>query len=254
MTTSTIESPDDDAAREFISAALAERSVVCVFARCEAEYTGRDAGGYLSPGDCLVVVKPDGTVLVHAEDGHKPRNWQTGGGTVYLDTSDAGELCLCGRQSNPDENLVVYLTEVYSVTRYDTELVPDLELEGTEDDMHEYILDNPDEVDPGLRPTHHEDSNAAGRVDVFAYDADGTPVLVEVKRRQASPKHVDQLLRYVNLYRDETDDDRVRGILVAPSASDRTKRVLRDNNLEFVALSPFDVDTSHPQNASLGDF
>lgn len=255
MPVKTYDSPDRDTIETAIETALETNQIITLYARVEAEYTGRDAGGYLSRGDCMVIVKPDGTILVHSDEKHRPRNWQTRGTTVFLDTTDADELTLNGRQNDPSENLMIVLLEVYNLTTYDAQLRPELELEGTEDDMHEYLLDNPGEIEEGFRPGEHEQSEVSGRIDIFGYDSDGVPVLIEVKRRQGSHKHVDQLRRYVERYRDQTDGDtNVRGILVAPSASDNVKQMLGENDLEFVALNPFETPTSHPQNSALSDF
>lgn len=247
------ENPTREAIESTVESALKQNKLFTLYARIEAEYTGRDAGGYLSVGDCMVMVKPDGTMLVHSDTNHRPENWQTSGTTIFLDETDAGELTLNGRQS--DENLMVVLHDVYTLTAYNTEKKPSLELEGTEDDMHEYLLENPGEIEEGFRPATHEQSEISGRIDIFGYDENGTPVLVEVKRRQASHKHVDQLNRYVKRYREQhPDDDAVRGILVAPSTSDNVNQMLNENNLEFVELNPFDTPTAHPQNSSLNDF
>lgn len=254
MTTTTYETPDRDTLTNAIETALETQQLITVFARVEVEYEGRGAGGVLSRGDCVITVKPDGTILVHSDEKHRPRNWQTRGGTVFLDTTEADELTLNGRQSDPDENLTVVFIDVYNLTLFNTELNPSLELEGTEDDMHKYLLNNPDEIEDNFRPSEHEQVEVTGRIDIFGYDTDGIPVLVEVKRRQASHKHVDQLKRYVERYRDTSNDADVRGILVAPSASDNVKQTLDENELEFVALDPFDSSLAHPQNASITDF
>lgn len=255
MSVETYPRPDRETITSAIESALEANQLITIYARVEAEYTGRDAGGYLSRGDCMIIVKPDGTILVHSDEKHRPRNWQTQGTTVFLDTTDADELTLNGRQNNPAENLMIVLVDVYNITTYNPQLRPTLELEGTEDDMHEFLLNNPETIENGFRPSEHEQVEVSGRIDIFGYDTDGLPVLIEVKRRQASHKHVDQLRRYVERYRTQTDTvTDVRGVLVAPSASDNVKQMLAENNLEFVALNPFETPTSHPQNSSLTDF
>lgn len=255
MTTETYESPDRETIKEVFNTALADNDTIKFMARIEAEYTGKDAGGYLSRGDCYITVKPDGTVLVHSDEKHRPRNWLTSGSTVFLDTTDANELTLNGRQNSPPENLMIVLLDVARLTTYDMQMRPTLELEGTEYDMHEHLLENPDDIEEGFRPSEHEQAEISGRIDIFGHDSNGTPVLIEVKRRQGSHKHVDQLRRYIERYRTQTNGDNdVRGILVAPSASNNVKQMLAEHNLEFVALNPFETPTSHPQNSDLTDF
>lgn len=255
MSTQTHQNPDRETIERVIESALRDNDTITLHARVEAEYTGRDAGGYLSRGDCTIIVKPDGTMLVHSDEKHRPRNWQTAGTTIFLDTTDADELTLNGRQTNPAENLMIVLLDVKTITTFNTSLRPELEMEGTEDDMHEHLLENPSDIEEGFRPSEHEQAEVTGRIDIFGHDNTGTPVLVEVKRRQASHKHVDQLRRYVERYRSQSDKPTdVRGILVAPSASDNVKQLLGENDLEFVSLNPFETPTSHPQNTDLSEF
>jgi RecB family endonuclease NucS len=63
--------------------------------------------------------------------------------------------------------------------------------------------------------------------------------VVELKRRRVGPDAVSQLNRYVDaLRRDIHDGATVRGILVAPSVTDRARRLLAERGLAFVSLEP----------------
>jgi RecB family endonuclease NucS len=63
--------------------------------------------------------------------------------------------------------------------------------------------------------------------------------VVELKRRRVGPDAVGQLTRYVDaLERDLHAETSVRGILVAPSVTDRARRLLGERGLDFVALEP----------------
>jgi RecB family endonuclease NucS len=62
---------------------------------------------------------------------------------------------------------------------------------------------------------------------------------VGLKRRRVGPDAVGQLGRYVDaLERDLHADAEVRGILVAPSVTERARRLLAEQGMEFVALEP----------------
>ena len=61
---------------------------------------------------------------------------------------------------------------------------------------------------------------------------------VELKRRRVGPSAASQLRRYVEAVDEEFPDEGVRGILVAPSVTDRTAALLDEQGLEFVPLSP----------------
>ncbi|WP_188879636.1 endonuclease NucS [Halarchaeum grantii] len=244
------ESPDAETVADVVSTALHEGAVVTAEVACEVEYDGRTSG-YLGPGDRLVVAKPDGTLLVHQPTKHKPVNWMPTGGTIVTSVAEtADEPVIVARRSNPRERVEVRVRETYGLTRFDAADAAEYEESGTEAEMHEYIEAHPEELEDGLRIVEHERETKYGFIDFYAVDAEGTPVVVEVKRVQATLNHFDQLKRYVSLYEDTGD---VRGLLVAPSASERVERACRDAGLEFVALPEFETDATLG-NATLTDF
>jgi RecB family endonuclease NucS len=76
-------------------------------------------------------------------------------------------------------------------------------------------------------------------MDIFGVDSEGTAVVVELKRRRVGPAAAGQLKRYVAaLSRELGDDEAVRGILVAPSVTDRARELLDREGLEFVGIDP----------------
>jgi len=249
MAVEQLSSPSPAAVVDAVKAAVRDGAMVTAQARCEVEYEGRTAG-YLGPGDRVVMAKPDGTFLVHRPTNHKPVNWMPGG-SVTARLSD-GEAVLLARRTGPTERVEVRLLETYGLARFDADDGATYMESGTEAEMHDYIEANPEALEEGLRVVEHERETKYGFVDFYAVDGDGVPVVVEVKRIQATLNHVDQLKRYVGLY-DETNDA-VRGMLVAPSASERVERALADAGLEFVALPEFDVDATGSTEAKLTDF
>ncbi|WP_276298995.1 endonuclease NucS [Halorussus lipolyticus] len=261
MVAEQLTAPDPETLVSEAKTAFRDGAMLTVQARCEVEYEGRTSG-YLGPGDRILVAKPDGTFLVHQPTGHKPVNWMPGGGSVSARTSE-NEAVLLARRTNPSERVEVRILEAHGLTRYDATDGATYEESGTEAEMHEYIDQNPDVLEDGLRIVEHERESKYGFIDFFARDEAGTPVVVEVKRIQATLNHFDQLQRYVSLYEEGdasphgggvTAGEDVRGMLVAPSASERVRRALRDNGLEFVELSEFDTDAKGATEAKLTDF
>ncbi len=233
----TLASPTPADAREAVAAAFEREDVVSVFGTCTVEYEGR-ASSHLGPGDRLVVCKPDGTTLVHTDEGHQPVNWQPPGSTQEARLTD-GRLELHSLRSTPEEELLVRFEEILQVTAYDVTDETELALEGTEEDLRERILDDPDLVESGFSPLATERETPAGAVDIFGEDDQGRRVVVELKRRRVGPDAVGQLGRYVDaLERDLHADADVRGILVAPSVTDRARQLLAEQGMEFVALEP----------------
>jgi hypothetical protein len=246
--------PDAAAARAAVAGALDRGEMVTVFGRCTVEYDGR-AASTLGPGDRLLVCKPDGTTLVHTEEGHQPVNWQPPGCTHEPAVAD-GRFRLRSERTSPAEELVVTFESVAHVAAYDVRDEEELALTGTEADLRERVLDDPGLVEPGFTPLATERATPAGAVDVYGEDADGRTVVIELKRRRVGPDAAGQLDRYVRaLRRDLHEGAEVRGILVAPSVTERGRRLLAEHGLEFVALDPpepGDAERSEDGNGETG--
>jgi RecB family endonuclease NucS len=233
----THEQPDPQTALAAVERGTERAAMVTVFGRCTVEYEGRAASS-LGPGDRLVVLKPDGTVLVHTDEGHQPVNWQPPGCTREGRITD-GDLILESERSNPAEQLLVRFERVDHLVVYDPTESSELDLTGSEADLKERILAEPELIEAGFEPRATERETPAGAVDIFGEDVDGTAVVVELKRRRVGPDAVGQLTRYVDaLERDLHAGRAVRGVLVAPSVTDRARRLLAQRGLEFVSLEP----------------
>ncbi|PSP56368.1 endonuclease NucS [Halobacteriales archaeon QS_1_67_19] len=229
--------PDPAAAREAVAAALDRGDMLTVFGRCTVDYEGR-AASHLGPGDRLVVLKPDGTALVHTDEGQKPVNWQPPGCTHEVGL-DGGELRIRSRRTAPDEELVIAFERIGHVSAFDVSDARNLTLQGTEEDLRQRILDDPDLVEPGFRPLAIERETPAGAVDIYGKDEAGATVVVELKRKRVGPDAAGQLSRYVEaLERDLHADAEIRGMLVAPSVTERARNLLAEKGLEFVSLGP----------------
>ncbi len=235
--TQTLTDPAADPARGLIATGVQTDALVTVFGRCTVEYEGR-ARSELGPGDRHLMLKPDGTALVHTNTDQKPVNWQPPGGEHTVTATD--ELVkITSTRSSPAERLQVSFQSVAHVGVFDGTDEADLALAGTEADLRERILDTPDLIETGFQPQAIERETAAGAVDIYGRDAAGRTVVVELKRRRVGPDAVGQLNRYVNaLNRELHAEADIRGILAAPSVTDRAHRLLAENGLEFVAVSP----------------
>lgn len=234
--TQTAYQPDLATAHSLIERGIDDDAMVTVFGRCSVEYDGR-AASTLGPGDRLVVLKPDGTALVHTTEGQQPVNWQPPGCAHDIRVED--HLVLSSKRTNPTESLVVQFETVDHIAVYDASDQSELTLEGTEADMKERILEEPSLVEDGFSPRATERDTPAGAIDIFGEDSDGASVVVELKRRRVGPDAVSQLSRYVDALERELHAERdIRGILVAPSLTDRARELLTEHGLEFVSVTP----------------
>ncbi|ELZ29840.1 hypothetical protein C474_12426 [Halogeometricum pallidum JCM 14848] len=236
MTATTLHRPTHRDALALLEEAFGDGRMVTMFGRCTVEYDGR-ATSSLGPGDRLVVCKPDGTILVHTDEKRKPVNWQPPGCTHRASVRD-GRLRVRSERSTPTERLDVRFERLEQVSAYEVTDRSDLRLTGSEEDLRERILDDPALVEEGFVPRATERETAAGPVDIFGEDAEGRPLVVELKRRRVGPSAAGQLRRYVEAVDAEFPGEGVRGILVAPSVTDRTKELLDEKGLSFVAAEP----------------
>ncbi len=233
----TLEQPSFETACETVTDGIARDALVTIFGRCTVDYDGR-ASSELDAGDRHVMCKPDGTTLVHTDEGQKPVNWQPPGCT-HEAVCEGDELHLESHRSTPEERLLVAFETVLQVSVFPVSDSSELTLVGTEEDLRERILEDPGLLEPGFRPLATERDTPAGAIDIYGEDSVGRAVVVELKRRRVGPDAVSQLRRYVDaLERDLHADASIRGILVAPSVTDRAEGLLGEHGLEFVSLEP----------------
>ena len=239
MSATTLHRPAHRDALEALSAAFDRGELVTVFGRCTVEYDGRAASS-LGAGDRLLILKPDGTALVHTDEQRTPVNWQPPGSEHHVAVRD-GRLRVRSERESPDETLDVRFERVEQVSALPVTGGRSVDVYGSEEDLRQRILDEPALVEPGFEPEATERETAAGPVDVFGHDDEGRPVIVELKRRRVGPDAAGQLGRYVEaLSRELPDGVEVRGILVAPSVTDRARELLAEKGLAHVAVEPPD--------------
>lgn len=201
---------------------------------CSVDYEGR-ASSYFDYSDVLVIVKPDGTLLIHQNEGREPVNWQPPGCSFTVSRRE-DELYIKATRKN--EKIEINCAEVYSFTVNDISNTKDKELFGTEKQMQTVIMENPSVIEDGFKPVEKEKSIQTGAIDIFGEDKNGVPTILELKRRRAGPDAVDQLKRYVTSFIESSQDTDIRGILVAPSFTETVSKMLEKENLESKKLEP----------------
>ena len=249
VTATTLHEPAHREALWELEAAFDRGDLVTLFGTCTVEYDGRAASS-LGPGARLLVLKPDGSALVHTDEGRTPVNWQPPGSEHRAAVRD-GRLRVRSVRTSPAETLDVWFSAVDQLTAYGVTGGRSVEVVGSEADLKERVLAHPKLVESGFEPLATERESDAGPIDVFGRDAAGRPVVVELKRRRVGPDAVGQLARYVRALEEElgvtarTDRDAdtadrqdIRGILVAPSVTDRAAELLVERGFDHVALDP----------------
>ena len=108
-----------------------------------------------------------------------------------------------------------------------------------ESDLRDLLFNQPSLIEGGFPPREREYETPAGPVNVWGYDEDGQPVILELKRRRSGSDVVSQLRRYV-----ESIESDARETLVAPSLTDRAKQLLDEFDLEWRTVEPPEADQS----------
>ena len=236
-----VERPSPAEAASILEAALERGRVVSIVGECRFDGPSRPKR---AAGVRHVLCKPDGSVVVHGLAGTEPEAVLSGEGGIAAATSDGVLQVLVGAEGSDGRlgfervDLLAHAAIDSTPDAPDSTEDPDAR-EGRHGSIRERLLAEPELVEPGFRPRSTERETAAGPVDVFGRDADGRAVVVEIKAHRAGPAAVGQLDRYVAaLRRDLHADAEVRGVLVAPSATDRTRRLLDERGFSFRALSP----------------
>ncbi|WP_048150411.1 endonuclease NucS [Palaeococcus ferrophilus] len=227
-----LENPSAEELESIISEGLSSEAIITIFARCRVYYDGR-AKSELGEGDRVILIKPDGSFLIHQRNKREPVNWQPPGSSVFFERE---KLRLVSVRRKPRETLEVELLKVYLATYFQAEDSEELTLIGSEAEMRDYIFDHPEVIEEGFKPLFREKPIKHGIVDIFGRDRDGNIVILELKRRRADLHAVSQLKRYVEDMREEYEN--VRGILVAPSLTSGAKKLLEKEGLEFRKVKP----------------
>jgi RecB family endonuclease NucS len=198
-----------------------------VVARCSVDYTGR-LSAHLPEATRLLMVKADGSVLVHSDTGgYKPLMWMTPPCT----TVEAEGLWTVTNKGG--EQLLVTLHEVLSDVSHDLGADPGLVKDGVEKHLQALLAEQVHVLGEGWQLVQREYFTDIGPVDLLCRDGAGAHVLVEVKRH-AEIDGVEQLTRY--LQRVSTVLGDVQGVLAAQSFKPQAKVLAADRGIACVQL------------------
>jgi hypothetical protein len=226
--------PDTQRVLAIINEGLSKRAVITIMASCRVYYDGR-AVSRLELGDRIIMIKSDGSFIIHQDRNLEPVNWQPPKTKVAADIHQ-GMVKIKGVRRNPHETLEVEILNTHLASYFIGEDSESLELAGYEADMGDLIFKDPEVIEKGFRPTSREYHTPQGFIDILGKDQQGNITILELKSRKAGTNAVKQLRRYVDCFSDHKE--KVRGVLVAPSITDDAQELLEEQNMEFKALKP----------------
>jgi endonuclease len=221
-----------------------------VIGLCEVVYVGR-AASLTEMGEYVVMLKPDGSIQVHGARGVKPINWQPRTDNIRVITDEDDRVMLLAERFKPDELVQITFHKTVlaiALTLRDEKV---FSLHGSELQMHMALKQDLSVLEDGLTLLEHELPVGVGDIDIYASDAVGNPVVIEVKRSKANHEAVHQLERYVQAVRLSVPNKIVRGFIAAPSISKPALKQLEALGLEFKEFSALPEEEKKPVQTDL---
>ena len=202
-----------------------------IVARCSVEYSGR-LSARLPEALRLVMLKADGSVLVHADaGGYKPLNWMTP--PTVVEEEDG---LIVVRKHKGEDRLEIRLAEVLSDSAHAMdEDAARLEKDGVERDLQELLADAPASCGEGFRLVRREWPTDIGPVDLMCRDGDDGWVAVEIKR-VGTIDAVEQLARYLERIRLDPALADCCGVLAAQVVKPQARVLAEARGLAWVEV------------------
>ena len=212
-----------------------------VIAKCSVDYAGR-LSAHLPLGTRLLVVKADGSVLVHADSlSYKPLNWMSPPCVLSTiepdqDQLDAGVTEIWKvAQAKTADLLVISIHEILHDSSHELGLDPGLQKDGVESDLQKLLAEQIELLGDGHTLVRREYMTAIGPVDILARDASGAAVAVEIKRR-GDIDGVEQLTRYLELMNRDPLLAPVQGVFAAQEIKPQARTLATDRGIRCLLL------------------
>jgi hypothetical protein len=197
------------------------------------DYAGR-LTAHLPSALRLLIVKADGSVLVHSDGGsYKPLNWMSPPCRL---TEEPDRWVVTGKSG---ETLTILIEEVLSDSSFALGTDPGLVKDGVEAHLQDLLAAQTHLLGDGWRLVRREYPTPIGPVDLMCRDASGTSVAIEVKRR-GEIDGVEQLTRYLELLNRDQLIAPVLGIFAAQEIRPQARVLAEDRGIRCVVL---DYDT-----------
>src|SRR5258708_9291322 len=200
-----------------------------VIARCSVDYAGRFSA-HLPSALRLLIVKADGSVLVHSDGGsYKPLNWMSPPCRL---AESATEWVVTGKSG---ETLTIHVDEVVSDASFALGDDPGLVKDGVESHLQELLAAQLHLLGDSWRLVRREYPTAIGPVDLMCRDGLGTRVAMEGTRR-GEIDGVEQLTRYLDLLNRDPLLAPVQGIFAAQEIKPQARVLAEDRGIRCVTL------------------
>lgn len=211
-----------------------------VFADCAVTYAGR-LDARLERAVRVLMLKADGSVLVHADGGsYKPLNWMSPPCVFSVEAPTEGQDPAMAevwrvRATKTDDELTIEIYEVVADVEHVLGQDPGLLKDGVEAHLQELLAQQVELVVPGASLVRREYPTAIGPVDLLVRDPAGGHIAVEVKRR-GEIDGVEQLTRYLELLNRDPLLAPVRGVFAAQLIKPQARVLAADRGIACLLL------------------
>src|SRR3954467_4499711 len=214
-----------------------------VIARCSVDYKGR-LSAHLPLATRLLMIKADGTLLIHADSQSKPLNWMS---PPCVLREEPGRWRVTNKAG---ETLTISIEDVISDSAHDLGVDPGLVKDGVEAHLQQLLAERCEVLGEGWSLVRREFPTDIGPVDLLCRDADGKTVAVEIKRR-GEIDGVEQLARYVERLERDPLLRPVRGVFAAQQITPQARVLAADRGISCVILDYDDLRGIEPSTPRL---
>jgi RecB family endonuclease NucS len=201
-----------------------------IVARCEVSYSGR-LTARLPEALRLLMIKSDGSVLVHADvGGYKPLNWMTPPTVIEEEPT-----LIVVRKLKGEDRLDIRIAEVVSDSAHEMDFDAGLEKDGVEADLQVALAEAPGFCGEGFRLVRREWPTDIGPVDLMCRDEEDGWIAVEIKR-VGNIDAVEQLARYLERIRLDPAMRDCRGVLAAQVVKPQARVLAQARGIDWVEL------------------
>ena len=212
-----------------------------VIAECSVDYEGR-LRAHLPRATRLLMVKNDGSVLIHSDGGsYKPLNWMSPPCSLLVAEredvpqsiredleSDVQQLWTV-QAAKSDDRLMIRIYKIEHEHATDLGVDPGLIKDGVEADLQRLLAEQIHTLGEGYSLVRREYPTAIGPVDI------GVSVAVELKR-VGDIDGVEQLTRYLELLNRDPLLAPVRGVFAAQTIKPQARTLAEDRGIRCVSL------------------
>lgn len=232
---SIVEEPSLEEAVRTIEQSLSMNKMLIIVGECSVDYMGR-ASSKLKLGERFVIIKEDGSILVHRPKNYSPVNWHPAESHFEVQILK-DKLLIKAFHRRFREVLKVFFRSVYLILVLDIVDKGEFTLYASEEDMQKAVLAHPEIIEKGFVPISYEKKVEPGFIDIYGIDSSNRLVVIEIKKKTAGRAAVLQLAKYLETIRGNSSR-KVRGIIAAPALAKGVQQLLLTLDIEYKSLHP----------------